>query len=247
MRNDSGNILLKMLTDTNKVLNDHGITYWLDCGTLLGAIRDKQLISWDSDIDLGCWKTSDDYNVKCKLKKSFEALGYDVFITDHYLNIHSTDHPELNMDLNFYTIEGDDAVTPSSSLYPFLNDRWSKLSNHLIKSVYSRKSFLKNYSKLTKSLFQLLIWVHNIIFSLFPARIKSKYLDSLISLRKKTSNHQAEVVPRIYFEDIQYQEVLNGKYPVPADSESYLEYRYGANWMTPVKDWDTFTEDGTVK
>mgnify|MGYP003997540445 FL=1 len=53
-------LILRMLADTNSVLQKLGIVYWLDCGTLLGAIRDNQLIAWDNDIDLGCWKALDD-------------------------------------------------------------------------------------------------------------------------------------------------------------------------------------------
>jgi phosphorylcholine metabolism protein LicD len=244
---ENKDILIRMLVDTDNILNDLNIEYWLDCGTLLGAIRDNQLISWDNDIDLGCWKTTSDYEMKQELRSKFEELDYEVFLTDHYLNIHFKNHSDLNMDLNFYTDENDNAVTPSSSLYPYLNDSWSKLTNHIIKSVYNGKYYLKRYSRVIRMLFKLVLWLHNVMFSLFPSKIKSKYLNALIKLRKKTSNHKAEVVPKIYFQEIKFTKILDGEYPIPEEADSYLYYRYGENWRTPVQDWDTFNEDGTIQ
>lgn len=245
--NEAKSILLKMLDDADKVLTSLGIEYWLDCGTLLGAIRDNQLISWDKDIDLGCWKSANDYEIKQKLKKKYEELGYEVFITDHYLNIHFEDNPELNLDLNFYIVENEYAITPSSSLYPYLNNGLSKLTNHMIKSVYNKKYYLKRYSAATKILFKIFLNFHNAVFALFPLELKSRYLGWLVATRKKASGHKAEVVPKVFFEEIFSTDVLGGKYPTPKRAESYLQYRYGDNWRSPVKDWDTLTQDGTVK
>ena len=42
----------KMLLDTIDILNDNGIKYWLEAGTLLGIIRDGDLIPWDYDADI---------------------------------------------------------------------------------------------------------------------------------------------------------------------------------------------------
>jgi phosphorylcholine metabolism protein LicD len=42
----------RLLSDTVSILEKNGIKYWLDFGTLLGVIRDKELIAWDHDADI---------------------------------------------------------------------------------------------------------------------------------------------------------------------------------------------------
>ena len=45
--------LRNLLINTTKLLERAGITYWLDYGTLLAAVRDGELIPWDHDADIG--------------------------------------------------------------------------------------------------------------------------------------------------------------------------------------------------
>ena len=52
--------IFKLLQILNKICTEHEIPYWLDGGTLLGAVRHAGFIPWDDDIDICVM--SRDYN-----------------------------------------------------------------------------------------------------------------------------------------------------------------------------------------
>jgi hypothetical protein len=56
-----------MLLKTIDILNKNGFKYWLEAGTLLGIMRDGDLIQWDYDADLGIPADTADEIMKLRL------------------------------------------------------------------------------------------------------------------------------------------------------------------------------------
>ena len=67
--------LYKMMYDIDKILHKYSIDYFVDGGTLLGAVRHKALIPWDDDLDIGIF--SKDYNRLVSILKDVEQYGYN--------------------------------------------------------------------------------------------------------------------------------------------------------------------------
>ena len=66
-----------LLEDVVSRLEKCGCDYWLDGGTLLGAVRDKKLIPWDHDLDIGI-----KYKNDATLEKIISHLRKKYYIRD---------------------------------------------------------------------------------------------------------------------------------------------------------------------
>ena len=69
-------ILYQMLYDTDKILTKNNISYYIDGGTLLGAIRHKGIIPWDDDGDICILKEEEKKFLNLKLQ--FLDIGYKI-------------------------------------------------------------------------------------------------------------------------------------------------------------------------
>ena len=91
---------MELLNKTTNLLKNNGITSWLDCGTLLGAIRNNDFIKHDTDIDISTFEdnyenildlvNNDDllasYGLRCTRKKGKKGGCHEKIISLKLLN-----------------------------------------------------------------------------------------------------------------------------------------------------------------
>ena len=93
-----------VLKDVKKSLDKRNLTYWLDHGTLLGAVRNGKLIPWDDEIDLGTYaKGFPSIKDFCK---ELEGKGYIAKFAHDRIKVWKKDWKigYINIDLHLYRL-----------------------------------------------------------------------------------------------------------------------------------------------
>jgi phosphorylcholine metabolism protein LicD len=75
---------LRALSEVADLLNRHGIIFWLDCGSCLGAYRYGGMIPWDDDIDLSI--ISNDHDNVRKILSTLDPDRFQVQDWSSYLH-----------------------------------------------------------------------------------------------------------------------------------------------------------------
>lgn len=74
--------ILETMKAVKKICNENSLTYWLDGGSFLGAVRHKGIIPWDCDADI-CMPREDYLKIIPLLKKYFENT--DTQVREYYI------------------------------------------------------------------------------------------------------------------------------------------------------------------
>ena len=124
-----------LISKINRALDKYNAKYFVDCGTLLGMVRDKKPIPYDRDIDYGIW--FDDVFTPDKLDKVMKGIGLkrisrgrvdgeiqEVTYASGSIHIDFFRHSEVGNESRIYVFYRDVEVTyPSKNHYSILMQR----------------------------------------------------------------------------------------------------------------------------
>ncbi len=228
LKKETKNKVDKNFNEIIKILNKNKLKYWVCHGTLLGIVRDKNLIPWDHDIDIALWKSKKTIKkIKTIMrnnnfilnKKYFKDDGLYTFIKKGGrrvdINLYEKKHPKYkNLAFVYWYL-------PSNNFF--------KLINALSESKYYSGKYSNIINKL-RLLAPCFIIIKNffIYFNLFYK--KTGYTMPIKYLR--------------FFKKIKFKGISIN---VPKYPERSLEFTYGNEWKTKIKNFNWVQDSPSTK
>jgi len=226
-------VFKKNNTDSNfleviSILQTNKINYWLGHGTLLGIIRDNNLIEWDHDIDIAVWATEVSQEKILKIMKKENYIlreGYGVKTPDLSFNKKGG----RIVDFNFYEISKTEKDEEIAQIL------WPVPKNYLMKLIHALSEAGDYNGK-----FKL------IINSLSLFKFFFKYLKNFCIKKGLFYKMQGYSEPVRFIEKIKKMHFNGLTINVPSQPEEYLKHLYGNDWRVPKKKFVWYKDGASV-
>lgn len=231
MREKLRRVAVENLREIKDVFDENDIKFWLDSGTLLGAVRDGKIIEWDGDVDLGTWNR--DATQIISTFPEFKRRGFDVILNRKHVTM-SIIRSGCSINFSLYRERGNYAWTQWTHM---LKTTVEKILNRGV-NILSVRTYAKQEGAFTRKIKHL--------SSLLPLALKKLVASTALLLLYSLGYVFPVVVPKHYFEKLSTIQFYGMEFNIPSDAEKYLEYRYGSNWKTPIRKWVCYKDDGAV-
>ncbi len=232
----------KLFREAVVTLQNIGVFFWLDQGSLLGCIRDRQLIVWDHDIDFGVWKDQADRNL---LIGHFEDKGFRVEDIPREMDcIHFLGVSGKKVDITFYQKDGAVATTKWVAPKGGVLRRLIRKTKDCLEQSGRGKEGTRNKSPkavATKALSGVLRGLPDFLRGWMLPRIR------LLNLRFPCVGVVKWHVPLDVFGVFKEIDFLGARVHIPEEPEKYLSFVYGPDWRTPKRKWEWWKECGGLE
>lgn len=240
---DLQNEEFKILLEIDRICRKHGIKYFLNAGTLLGAVRHKGFIPWDDDIDI-CMPLKDYKRFK---KASKKELSNEYFLQSFDTDLTSIWYTKIRKN-------GTTAIETGCSDKPYHQGVWVdvfpligvKNDSQWLKFIAERAGFAKkllniknNYINEDKNLsavkkmhkivplWAVRLFAKMIYMTTFKSPEKYKFCYCLWAQKKFKAKYNSAL-----FSESCEVEFEGRMFPSPKNWDEYLTIEYG-DYMTP--------------
>ena len=204
----------------------HQISFWLDYGTLLGAYRDGDLVSWMGDVDLGMFDSS-----WSELRSGFQelsAIGFEIHEKRFCVG-----------DVTFHTVKfRRNGVSVDLSIYVASNGRALDIHDRLWRTKLSLLALVYQQLPFSPAL-RFALRARNQFFSFIFRNIDILPPKTKFGLRYasrwglwRPSYYCAEI-PISFYSDFTRIYLGGREYSAPSTTKEYLTYLYGPRWRKP--------------
>ncbi|WP_396127944.1 phosphorylcholine transferase LicD [Clostridium sp.] len=251
---DAQMLMADILKAVHELCEKHEIKYFLDAGTLIGAVRHKGFIPWDDDVDIGMLR--EDFNKFLEVAKEElpKHLFLQTFKTDEYYDVYPTPC-KVRHNNTIFLEEGAKEnykmhngifidVFPYDSLpkYNFIYKIQRAISYNILKSFKRIRDIPEKLSIKNKMTFAF----YRFVVKMFPNKRRLKLFDFLISWNDLNSDYMGYGVDTYWSEYVykksDYFELtkleFEGQYfYAPKNYDAILTQLYG-DYMTMPKEED---------
>ncbi len=218
--------MVGILVEFDRICRENNITWWLDSGTLLGAVRHGGFIPWDDDMDI------------CVMRRDYRRLRRILcaYKSDRYVyRCIENDPDHTNPFGKFRLIQAND-LDPKAPRSPYVVgmdvfsiEKTSRFASHLAKFFYQNMQHPTNYIKSPKlrHLAKRIVEVLNFGLLLPLCR--------LIGLINPKKQYYYELGSGFYGQPYYLKDIFplgtatfeGVEFPAPRDVDSYLRNLYG--------------------
>ena len=234
-------IQIEILEKVADFCEGKGINYWIDCGTLLGAIRHKGYIPWDDDIDIGMLRA--DYDKFSKLfnleNDKYKFISYETDpsfylphgkICDTSTVLYEPDENGHKLAVNIDLFVYDNAPDDDNEVKKMFDarDKLRKIYNIKYDHINLKKHFIKGLLKYVRKYIYIILYKTNTIDNMIQNSKKyiacdTKRVGNFTSFSRTVCNK------RVFngFVDVLFE---GRYYKAPAGYDEWLRSFYG-NYM----------------
>ncbi|MCS4536839.1 MULTISPECIES: diacylglycerol cholinephosphotransferase Mf1 [unclassified Mycoplasma] len=226
---------LKLLNELVDILTQNNFKYSLAYGTLLGAVRNNDLIEWDADIDIIITKSALDFLI---------AKYPDRIVTNENTKHHFLTFPRFVDSLS--NVDVKDPNSQYIDLFVVVPSSAEVFKKYLTKPIYKTKGLrgwtnVKYYfnHKIAKTLARIFVklsmwWLKGLTFQAVYDKLYVANSDKYaLTVWPDKSNYC--LIESVDFNSPSSIEMCGRKYMCLNNTEKYLEQWYGKTWKTPIK------------